>query len=433
MADHKTFEELDYQFENPQLKEVLSKEPLWIIRYGLVLILLIVILLIVGSYLFKYPEVIEGRAKITTESPPVRIVSETGGRIEQLFVGNHQPINAGDTLLLIDNATNFQHLKSIYGSFGYFYEKIIQDTVVDISFNSKVDLGEYQSFYNQLITDYNEYHNHTTNSLYRINAQNLETEISSLKILYDKKSLLNGLLGQEIEIAQGNLDINKKLYEQGAIASLDFDKTQAEYLTKQQRLINSEIDVINTKVQLESKEKELDKLTQEFKLKQLEILLSLKKASMSFMTQLNQWKKKYLLISPISGTVSFLDYWSENQVVSPHQEILTIIPQSQDIFGYCDLALSGYGKIQNGQKVLLKMDGFPYQEYGTIEASVRNKAQINRNGSYRVILEMPKGLVTNYGEKITFTQEMEGNAEIITEDLRLIERLLYQLLSVYKN
>jgi len=40
---------------------------------------------------------------------------------------------------------------------------------------------------------------------------------------------------------------------------------------------------------------------------------------------------------------------------------------------------------------------------------------------------------TNYGKTLPVTREMSGQAEIITEDLRLIERLLQPLKKILKN
>jgi hypothetical protein len=41
-------------------------------------------------------------------------------------------------------------------------------------------------------------------------------------------------------------------------------------------------------------------------------------------------------------------------------------------------------------------------------------------------------MLSSYDKKIPFQQEMRGSAEIITEDLRLIERILYQFRDMFK-
>jgi len=46
---------------------------------------------------------------------------------------------------------------------------------------------------------------------------------------------------------------------------------------------------------------------------------------------------------------------------------------------------------------------------------------------------LPKTLITSYNKEIEFKQEMQGVAEIITEDLRLIERVFYQFKKIFKQ
>ena len=50
----------------------------------------------------------------------------------------------------------------------------------------------------------------------------------------------------------------------------------------------------------------------------------------------------------------------------------------------------------------------------------------NKEGLYIVDVTLPEKLITSYNKEIIFKQEMRGTAEIITEDLRLIERFFYQ-------
>ncbi|WP_367276796.1 hypothetical protein [Flavobacterium sp.] len=48
-------------------------------------------------------------------------------------------------------------------------------------------------------------------------------------------------------------------------------------------------------------------------------------------------------------------------------------------------------------------------------------------------ISLPNGLETSYKKQISFQQEMSGTADIVTDDLRLIERLLYQFRDVFKR
>ena len=55
-------------------------------------------------------------------------------------------------------------------------------------------------------------------------------------------------------------------------------------------------------------------------------------------------------------------------------------------------------------------------------------------GKFTMIeVEFPQNLTTNYGKTLDFSQQMSSTAEIITEDLRLIERFLNPIKSLIKR
>jgi len=57
----------------------------------------------------------------------------------------------------------------------------------------------------------------------------------------------------------------------------------------------------------------------------------------------------------------------------------------------------------------------------------------DKDGNLLIDVALPNGLKTSYNKQITFQQEMKGSAEIVTEDLRLIERILYQFKSIFEQ
>jgi hypothetical protein len=48
-------------------------------------------------------------------------------------------------------------------------------------------------------------------------------------------------------------------------------------------------------------------------------------------------------------------------------------------------------------------------------------------------LEVPETLITTYNKSIPFRQEMQGTANIVTEDQRILERVFDKILSILRN
>ena len=76
-------------------------------------------------------------------------------------------------------------------------------------------------------------------------------------------------------------------------------------------------------------------------------------------------------------------------------------------------------------------------EFGILEGEISNLSMVpvtNEQGSYyKAEITLTNNLVTNYKRELPFNQEMQGNAEIITKDRRLIERLVEPLVSVFRE
>jgi len=95
--------------------------------------------------------------------------------------------------------------------------------------------------------------------------------------------------------------------------------------------------------------------------------------------------------------------------------------------------VQGAGKVKIGQRVNIKLDNYPYLEYGMLEGIIRSISKVPEDQKYSLDVDFPKGLVTNYGIELDFAQQIEGQAEIITEDLRLLQRIFNPIRSLIKD
>ena len=146
---------------------------------------------------------------------------------------------------------------------------------------------------------------------------------------------------------------------------------------------------------------------------------------MNLKAQLKIWENNYLLISPIDGSVSFTRFWSINQSVIKDEPVMSIVPiDAGNYLGRINLKMQRSGKVKTGQLVNIKLSGYPYLEYGMVRGVVKSKSLVPTGDAYIIEIELPDGLNTLYGKKLEFTQNMVGTAEIISEDLRLIQKII---------
>jgi hypothetical protein len=151
----------------------------------------------------------------------------------------------------------------------------------------------------------------------------------------------------------------------------------------------------------------------------------LNEAFTNLRARIRLWETTYLLISPVDGIVSFTRFWNVNQTVVKDEPVMTVVPlETGNYIGRINLMMQRSGKVKSGQLVNIKLSSYPYLEYGLVRGIVKSKSLVPAGDVYVIEVTLPNGLTTLYGTKLEFTQNMQGTAEIITEDLRLIQKIV---------
>ena len=154
-------------------------------------------------------------------------------------------------------------------------------------------------------------------------------------------------------------------------------------------------------------------------------------------SSISLWKEHYLLYAPIAGELEYLSFWRNNSFVQAGQELFTIIPDKNNVIGEVVIPSFGAGKVEKGQTANVKINNYPYDEYGLLKGVVKSvsrmtnklKTQSGDVDAYQVVVSFPEGLVTNFGRLLPLDFESKGTVEIITKRKRLIERLFDNLKS----
>jgi HlyD family secretion protein len=97
------------------------------------------------------------------------------------------------------------------------------------------------------------------------------------------------------------------------------------------------------------------------------------------------------------------------------------------------LPVARSGKVKKGQKVNIYLANYPDEEFGIVKGMVEDISLVPVNDHYTLEIALPDGLLTTYKKTLPFSQEMTANAEIITEDMRLIERFVLPLKKLWKE
>jgi hypothetical protein len=124
----------------------------------------------------------------------------------------------------------------------------------------------------------------------------------------------------------------------------------------------------------------------------------------------------------------------ENQVVSPGNNVFYINAGNTDYFGEMSIPQNNSGKVRTGQTVLIKLKSFPFEEYGMIKGKLSYLSDVPYHDSVflsKVTFKLVKS--PDPQKQIHLKEGMNADAEIITEDATILQRITRNLIKALRN
>lgn len=147
-----------------------------------------------------------------------------------------------------------------------------------------------------------------------------------------------------------------------------------------------------------------------------------------------RWEMDYCLEAPASGRVQLLRQGYPNLHLSAGEVFCRIVPEKGgEWMGRAVLPVLRSGKVKVGQRVIVRFSNYPDQEFGVVNGRVSAISLVPTEDNYVVEIVFPNQMTTNYGICLPASQEIKASADIVTEDLRLIERFFQPLKKILKE
>jgi|GEM_PF-2629289 len=396
---------------------------------SLFLICILIVLLVLG-YVVRYPDVIRGDATLSSVLNSVRLVAPGQGEIFLNDLESQQNVRQGQVLAVVNSTANVHDIADLKAKLTRYNPALDLEMTIDSFQLQETDLGELTLAYFNYRNLLDNYREALRIDIYGAQIdqtkQILKEQALSLSQLHTIKATL-----QEYMMLERNLyHRDSLLYAQSVIAKADFEKSAEQYLQSRRVLQQAESDVLSYKSSVTSSNSKISMLslqkTQDLFKARSEIL----KAYTTLYNQLEEWERLFAVIAPIDGQLEFLQFVSNNQFIPQGTELFSIIPDGN--LNKVDVMTpsEGMGKVSVGQTAIVKLEDFPYNEYGSLKGKVTNISltKIARDKvNYTMVTVALADNQTNYKLKPQLRYGMHGSVEIITDDKRLIQRLFERL------
>ncbi len=414
-----------------EVQEFISNKPGFIVRWGISIFFLILASLCVASWFIQYPDIVPAKARLSSVNAPKEILTKTDGKLIKILVKENDTVSQGQVVGYMESIASPRSVMLIANQLDSV-NNLIQTNRTDeilkyfpgaLNSNNISSLGELQSPYQAYIQTFISFKDFLSNGFYLHKRGMLQTDMSNAKKLHSILLSQKGLLTQDLSLSQQTYEANENLATDKVISPLDYRNEKSKLISKKLSLPQINAAIVSNESQQNEKKKEIADLENQITVQKNTFIQALH----TMQSQLQAWEYKFLLKAPIGGKISVTGFFQENQEMKAGQILFYVLPDDTNYFIEMMIPQYNFGKVKQGQKVLLKFQAYPNQEFGTVEGIIENINTLPPDSGYLAKVNLPQGLITNYKKPLQYKYGLLAQAEIITENMRLLQRFYYNL------
>ena len=413
---------------NEEIQEILGTPPGWILRFGTLIFLIVIVILIWLSYWIQYPDVVVSEIIVSFNDPPSKLISPKSGYLNKLHAVHNQKVKKGQLLISYNSEANYQDVLSLY-------EKLLQvkqtnqSSILSLSFSENYSIGELQKYLFQFLDKQNQYSLRVKGISEVTNKSDKQKQISSLENGIEYSTNLRDNLAVQIENTQIQLKNEEAMVKMDKLSQSELNKTRDKLTVLSSNLNATEAEIKDKQFKISNLKSDLVNLSVSSE-KGREVALSeMNAAFVQFKSNVSQWISSHLIISPTDGTVQVTNkFLKSGQYVNKDEPLLIIIPpQSNKMKGIMNVPFNESGNIKRNQLVLVRLNSYPSSKFGIIQGKVASSSSIALEEDEKLVspvtVYFENGLVTTTGYRVSTKKELSGMARIITQNKRFIQRL----------
>ncbi|QTE50963.1 HlyD family efflux transporter periplasmic adaptor subunit [Mucilaginibacter rubeus] len=405
------------------MQDIITAVPPWLLRWGITVFFGVLVLALCLSVFIRYPDVVKAQLKITTPDKPKQLVAKISGKLVSILVVNNQIVHDRQPLAFIESTADHRAVLTLLSKLREVQRQLNNESTINaglFTLNNSGELGELQSAYQTFAQSFITYNTAVNDGFLIRKRAYLEKDIESLREQTNQLKAQRELQERDFNLAQEEYDMHKKLAQEKVETISELRQAESKYLSRKSPMLQTDGSLITANTNMLSKQKEimeLDNQIQDEKSKFGQALNSL-------LSQSEDWASRYIISASQGGRVTFAGFLQRNQVIISGQDVFYINAGNENFFGDMNIPQDNLGKVKEGQRVLVKLKGYPFEEYGMMQGRISYISDVPYKDSVFISKVQFFSKMSDMKKKVHLKEGMLANAEIITEDATIMERLL---------
>lgn len=415
-----------------EIQEIITAVPSWILRRGILLIFIVLLSIVLLSAFIRYPDVVKTSLKVNSLNSPKPVLSPQSGKLIKILIKDNELVVNKQPLAFIESTASHADVILFAAALKLLQQKLNNNEAIDNNYlqTSGLNLGELQNNYQSFYQEYLYFINTQNGGFYLKQRAFLEKDLLEIRKLKGQINKQQKIQQQEYANAEEEYAAYQKLKSKNVISNSEFKQQENKYLASKYPLQQSTTALLNNSTSYQAKEKEIAILNNTIKEQQAKF----RQALNSMLNETDSWMMKYVVLSPLAGKVGYAGILQENQNVTTNQELFVVNPGNTNFFGEVQIPQYNMGKVKLGQRTLIKLRSYPFEEYGIINGKISYITDVAFKDSVFVAkIDFAKIEHKNSNSQIVLKPGMVADAEIITQESSLLQRFLRNMTKIFNS
>lgn len=415
-----------------EVNSIITSVPSWILTRGITIIFLVLLSIVLLSAFIKYPDVVKTGLRVNSLNSPKNAISYQSGKLVRLLVKENDYVLEKQPLAFIESTGS--HIEVIMLSKKLKELSLLLNKSADVSarefISENLNIGELQGDYQSFYQSYLQYINTKENGLYVTQKNYLNEDLNEIKKLNQQINQQKKVQEQEFANVQEEYEAYKKLRSKNVISNSEFKQQENKFLSSKYPLQQTATALLNNNSSFIAKQKEIATIENTIREERSKFRQSLN----AIINSTDSWLLKYVVSSPLDGKVGYAGILQENQNIALNQVLFTVNPGNTDFFGEVQIPQYNMGKVKIGQRTLVKLRSYPYEEYGIVNGNVSYITNVALKDSVFIAkIDFKNIEQKNDLNPIVLKPGMVADAEIITQESSLLQRFLRNITKILNN
>lgn len=484
IEDMNQFQTLERHAEDNRSKDarsdVIEAVPPLYMRGAIYMFVAVIVVCLILSYVVKVYVIVPAKGAILPEGQNVVVEAESQGIITKMFVAPGDQVKPGSVLMEMRQDEAGVDLTSLRAQHA-IYETNRENLEAALAAVKEL-LSNPNLAYERPLDDFKDasaamiYIAHLRTSIQSLDQarQSYESDLATQKEMMDTQIALQNAtikslqanqasarkavatLEQALERKRQDLERTIQLAEKRVVPETQVGEARDQVLSaetnlnqQRQQLTQYQLSENQARVEIGNQRTQFEKQKRDLKTQLDNAQLAYDKALADLATSISSFEQKLqstnatlaeavgkmrmrentidklTVKSPVSGEIAALNYNTAGQSVGAGARVAVIVPDDVRPIVIVTVPNKDVGDIKEGISARVKVDAYPFREYGTVKATVTRVFPMADKDEFAVRLRLETNFITAKGKKIPLEPGLTVQVDLLTERKRILE-LLYK-------